>query len=143
MIGELFSADVLEKVFSPYVWEKVGPLLRKHGRSYIGIERPKGYRRQSALKACYRNAALIAYRGEATYVEGVCYNGRYGFHFHHAWVTLDRKNAIDPTLPNAPEYKYFGIEFPAELVAAKIISNNNYFSPLLDNPDVDLAFWEA
>jgi hypothetical protein len=59
----------------------------------------------------------------------------------HAWVTLDGKHAIDPTL-HAPEFSYFGIEFPAKLVAQKFISNGNHFGPLLDDPEI-MAVLEA
>jgi hypothetical protein len=44
-------------------------------------------------------------------------------------------SAIDPTLPDAPEPEYFGIEFPFELVA-QLISRDGYVSPLLADAEI-------
>jgi hypothetical protein len=40
------------------------------GQPFIGIERPKGYRHQRAIKQCFWNAADAAMGGRGTYVEG-------------------------------------------------------------------------
>ena len=46
----------------------------KYGRANIGIERPKGFRRQRARKHCFMNAADAALRGRGQYVEGYALN---------------------------------------------------------------------
>jgi hypothetical protein len=78
------------------------------GRPFIGIERPKGYRHQRAIKQCFWNAADAAMRGRGTYVEGFVVTPDDWWPFHHAWLTLDGQHAIDQTLPDAPKCHYFG-----------------------------------
>jgi hypothetical protein len=40
-----------------------------HGRPYIGVDRPKGYRKRKP-KQCFWNAAHLALTDRGTYVEG-------------------------------------------------------------------------
>jgi hypothetical protein len=85
-----------------------------HGRPYIGINRPKGYRKRKD-KQCFWNAADLALSDRGTYVEGYASTPR-GV-IHHAWVTLDGVHAIDPTWRDPAECYYVGIAFPKEIVA--------------------------
>jgi hypothetical protein len=112
-----------------------------HGRPYIGISRPKGYRHQRRVKECFWNAARLAIGERGTYVEG------FGTHdddvrgpIHHAWITLDGVHAIDPTW-NIPANKiagmsYVGIAFPTEIVArhmAHYIREERSWKPLMED----------
>jgi hypothetical protein len=107
------------------------------GQPFIGIPRPKGYRRQRAQKKCFWNAADVALRGsgQCQYVEGFALSSR-DFHcFHHAWLTIDGRFAIDQTLV-ATEHNYFGIVFPmsALTVAWARCRDRGWWTPLLE-PD--------
>jgi hypothetical protein len=87
-------------------------IVLEYGRPFIGIARPRGYRRQWMVKQCFRNAGILADEGRGTYCEGfVLGPPDFLFPIHHAWITLDGKTAIDVTLPNASECWYFGIPF--------------------------------
>jgi hypothetical protein len=78
--------------------------LLDHGRPFVGIARPKGYRRLRRVQHCFFNSLTIAtdecgtYPQGGTYVEGyaISRDGR-GVPLHHAWITLDGTNAIDVT----------------------------------------------
>jgi hypothetical protein len=92
-------------------------LVLEYGCPFVGIARPKGYR-QWTRKQCFRNAATLADRGQGIYCEGfVISPGSSCQPFHHAWITLDGKEAIDVTLPDAAENLYFGIPFPEKVFA--------------------------
>jgi hypothetical protein len=109
------------------------------GKPFIGIERPKGYRHQRAIKQCFWNAADAAMEGRGTYVEGfVITPADSSWPIHHAWLTLDGQHAIDQTYPNAPKCYYFGIPFSAKAVG-KAIVKRGYCAPLL-GPDYPSAF---
>jgi len=88
----------------------------KYGRSFVGIERPKGYRPR-APKNCYQNAGDLACTGRGQYVEGFAISGNTGACCQHAWITIDGVHAIDVTWRNAVQCHYFGIVFPAEVLA--------------------------
>jgi hypothetical protein len=88
------------------IWQAVAD----HGRPYIGIDRPKGFR-QRALKQCYANAGRLAMAGRGIYVEGFATISQ-GDITPHAWITLDGLHAIDPTWSMAPSHFYYGIQFP-------------------------------
>ena len=118
---QLKLKEALAKVQDPVEIELIRAVIRKlgniereslvleYGRQFVGIARPKGYR-QWTRKQCFRNADILADRGQGTYCEGfVLAPPDYFMLIHHAWITLDGKSAIDPTLPNAPECRYFGI----------------------------------
>jgi hypothetical protein len=112
-----------------------------HGREYVGIERPKGYRRQWTRKECFRNAyGLAVVRNRGTYVEGFV-RGKVGADpliIHHAWITIDGVHSIDPTLPDAPEYLYYGIPFSNEIAARAMLARGYYYGVLdllVEKPD--------
>jgi hypothetical protein len=105
-----------------------------YGRPFIGVDRPKGYR-QRRKQACFGNAATLAFTGRGTYVEGFVTRKDGGLIIPHAWVTLDGEQAIDTTLPDAPEHFYFGIPFPKELVVEWCVRRRNVAYELLDSDD--------
>jgi hypothetical protein len=79
-----------------------------HGRFYVGIIRPKDYRKR-AKKRCFYNAV------------------------HHAWVTLDGVHAIDVTWDDPPDCHYFGIAFPKEIVSRYGYSQGSWVSMLSED----------
>jgi hypothetical protein len=100
-----------------------------HGRPYVGIGRPKCYRKR-ADKACFFNAADLAMQDRGTYVEGYASFGG-GFPIYHAWITLDGVHAIDPTW-RCPADRYVGVAFPAEIVARHGL-DGRYWKPLMED----------
>jgi hypothetical protein len=107
-------------------------ILLEHGRPFAGIARPKGYRRQWALKSCYRNAAELAIRGRGTYVEGLATLSHDStLLLPHAWITVDGMDAIDQTWPRGENYEYFGIPFATETLA-RLLASRKYYGPLLE-----------
>jgi hypothetical protein len=106
--------------------------LKKSGKEFTPIERPKGYRRQRRLSDCFHNAADIALRDHnATFVEGVAWD--MGCGFHHAWITLDGEHAIDQTWPT-PGAAYFGIAVPTKQLA-HVIARTAYHGSILTKLD--------
>jgi hypothetical protein len=101
-----------------------------HGRPYVGMSRPKGYRKQAA-KRCFWNAAKLALDNRGTYVEG--YASFHGTSIHHAWVTLDDEHAIDVTWDNPADCHYVGIAFPKEIVSRYGPSQGCWVSLLSDS----------
>jgi hypothetical protein len=67
-----------------------------NGKDYKPAVRPKGFRHQRKMKACFQNAAMTAIDGRARYVEGIA-QSLAGDWMHHAWVTIDGEHAIDQT----------------------------------------------
>jgi hypothetical protein len=103
--------------------------LLDHGKEYVGIERPKGYRRQRRIKDCFRNATEIALKGNgATYVEGVAWD--MGCGFHHAWIRLDDEHAIDQTWPT-PGTRYLGIAVPLKELC-HVLSRTGYYGSIIE-----------
>ena len=91
--------------------EEADRLILKYGRPFVGIKRPKYFRRRAA-KACFSNAYTLTMEKGGTYCEGVAVGKSLGF--HHAWITLDGEDAIDVTLPDAQDHSYYGIEFRSD-----------------------------
>jgi hypothetical protein len=85
------------------------------GKYYKPVARPKGFRHQRKMKACFQNAAMTAIDGKARYVEGIALFGD-KYWAHHAWVTIDGEHAIDQTWTE-PGVRYVGIEFSAKQIA--------------------------
>jgi hypothetical protein len=115
-------------------------LVLEYGRPFVGIARPKGYRRQWMVKQCFRNPGILADTRRGTYCEGfVLTPPRYSLCIHHAWITLDGKTAIDVTLPDAPNYRYFGIPFsgPAFARLHTLLALENGVWPSYLNPPID------
>ena len=106
----------------------------KHGRPFIGIERPEGYR-QGKPRACFGNAATLALQDRGTYVEGFALSQ--GHLVHHAWIALDDVHAIDTTWPNAPDCHYLGVPFSTRTVSAWAMHHGGYALPLLSFTEPD------
>jgi hypothetical protein len=116
-------------------WEREGfeapraylqKVVLDHGREYVGIERPRGFRRQWARKQCFRNAAVVAMGGQATYVEDYAMSGTSGLLFEHAWLTVDGVHAIDQTLPDALATEYLGIPFATAVLGRALVTHHHY-----------------
>jgi hypothetical protein len=45
-------------------------IVLEYGCPFVGIARPKGYRRRRMVKQCFRNAGILADEGRGTYCEG-------------------------------------------------------------------------
>jgi hypothetical protein len=103
--------------------------LFARGKWYAGIKRPKGYE-QGAEKQCFYNSQMLALDGRGRYVEGVVYCHRSGRGFHHGWITLDGKRAIDVTL-DVEAHTYFGVKFPTRIIK-KRMAESGYCEPILD-----------
>jgi hypothetical protein len=78
------------------------------GRPYRGIVRPKEFRHRPP-KACFRNAARLAFDGRGDYVEGFAISRLGSGPIHHAWITVNGHDAIDVTWGNPESCAYFGI----------------------------------
>ena len=105
------------------------------GRPYIGLERPKGFRK-GRNKECFINADRLANEGKGTYVEGFAISPDWDKLIHHAWVTTDGSNAIEVTWKHqANACHYFGIPFPLPILARWEI-RLNYFGVLDCEPSV-------
>jgi hypothetical protein len=109
MLADPTEIALVTRVMSGFGDARMNTFL-EYGRPFVGIGRPKGYRRQRMFKQCFRNAGILADEGRGIYCEGVGLNGN-RFLFHHAWITLDGHTAIDVTLPDGPDHEYFGIPF--------------------------------
>jgi hypothetical protein len=99
----------------------------RFGRPYVGIARPKGFRRQRARKQCFMNAAELALSGRGAYVEGFATPALSRSRpVPHAWITLDGEHAIDQTWPDADRCQYFGIPFSNEVLIKAMNRRGNY-----------------
>lgn len=133
-------------------------VLRRHGKSFKPVSKPVDVPGYNAPGYCFRNAALIALTVPSyRYVEGVCWWRRAEHSFHHAWVTDNGINAIDPTIEDHPspllsvhDYRYFGLEYPTMVLVAAIkrgflygIFDGNNDALLLPNfTPSPLSFWD-
>ena len=66
------------------------------------------------------------------YCEGYCWKSFSDFAFPHGWF-LDRAQpylAIDTTLPNDPDYRYFGVPIQSSYVRRYTCSTGEYGSVL-------------
>lgn len=106
-------------------WEFIGApallqrFVLRNGKSYTPTKR---IGRRGIPKQCFDNAAravLRKDRADWSYVEGFAiHRDTPIIAFHHAWVTTDGTNAMDPTLSDAAEYDYFGITFNRDTLLA-------------------------
>jgi hypothetical protein len=108
-------------------------LVLAHGREFVGVRRPKGFRLMRA-KACHSNAWRLALEGRGDLVEGfsMCRSGGLAYPFHHSWVCLDDGSLVEPTLKDPEGHLYLGIRFRPELFQELMMA-------LDDNPD--FGFW--
>lgn len=85
-------------------------LVLKFGREFKMTQRPTGMP-LGQTKKCFSNAANLVEKNKVMYVEGYASSG--GPPFHHAWISLDGRNAIDVTIrERIEEITFFGILFP-------------------------------
>jgi hypothetical protein len=113
---------------------KVEEAVLEHGRPFIGIKRPKGYR-LGPVRDCCVNAGDLALRGPGIYVEGFAMT-KFNYLIQHAWITLDGVQAIDVTLREHPsDVLYFGIPFSLEVLLRWICKRGHW--TLLDALDTD------
>jgi hypothetical protein len=103
-----------------------------HGRPFIGVSRPKGYRQRGA-KRCFANAGDLALCERGIYVEGFALGpDDRGIAIHHAWITLDGVHAIDVTwVRQASDCHYYGIPFSND-VLERLLLRRKYWGPVLD-----------
>ena len=115
-------------------WEFIGhhALLQRfvlrNGQEYAPTKR---IGRKMEMKQCFANSYKTVFRNpDWSYVEG------YAIHrtnpimaIHHAWVTTNGSDAMDPTL-DAAQYEYFGIAF--DRMAMITETARNRFFGLLD-----------
>jgi hypothetical protein len=107
----------------------------KHGRPFIAIGRPTGYR-LGRVKQCYANAGKAACAEKGIYVEGFAMDSKR--FFPHAWITLDGIHAIDLTLRDpVNNFFYFGIPFCVDVLEEWRARRGNR-GRLLDAMDDDL-----
>jgi len=102
-----------------------------HGRPFVGVGRPKGFRKR-ADRQCFYNAWSSAIRGGGEYVEGYALpNNDWGTPVHHAWITLDGVHAIDQTW-RVPGQAYIGIQFPRK-IASRYCIEGRYCKPAMED----------
>ncbi len=66
-------------------------------------------------KQCFKNAILAGARHNYKYyVEGYVILPKIPFPIHHAWLSNDGIHAIDPTLNDERNRKYYGIKYDRE-----------------------------
>jgi hypothetical protein len=102
----------------------------QHGRPFVGIERPKGFRRRAA-KQCFHSATMLAIDGRGTYVEGYAapYHGK--LLIEHAWIMVDAVHAIDVTWIDPERAAYFGVPIPSAVLAKLLLKGTKLpLSPL-------------
>jgi hypothetical protein len=130
MLERLAAAAPSEGPWAGYTGITIELYVIQHGRSFIGIKRPKGYRRRTA-KQCFHNAAMLAIEGRGTYVQG--YAAReHGVQLpiEHAWITVDNVHAIDVTWPDSEQAAYFGVPIPTTVLGKLLCGRNGLLSPL-------------
>jgi hypothetical protein len=125
-MGDVVSADIEAQLFGmATIIETLGQpssleaIVLEHGRRFEPIPLPDGVE-LGAPKNCFTNAMAVVLGApdelDYRYVEGYCWRpGVSLLLFHHGWVTVDGSNvAIDPTLEDAFEYQYWGIQFETD-----------------------------
>ena len=124
-------------------WERLGhPALLdrfvlRNGKPYTGRKR---IGRKKAAKQCFMNAAHAVFQNpDWTYVEGFVTIPEMAWPIHHAWVTTDGTDAMDPTLDTAGR-EYYGVAFDTTTLRRELVKNKVY--GLLDTGvfNTDLMF---
>lgn len=79
-------------------------------------------------KECFKNSTLFAlYSGEdCQYVEGYVLKASLPIPIHHAWILDEHEYVVDPTLGWEPDAEYFGVAFPTQEVARRVVKNGFY-----------------
>jgi hypothetical protein len=118
-------------------WEFIGHaammqrFVLRNGQEYTPTKR---IGRKGAMKQCFANSYKAVHRHVRAshaldgwrYVEGYCIHREHPIlAIHHAWVTTDGSNAMDPTL-DAAEYFYFGVAFDRMTMITETARNRFY-----------------
>jgi hypothetical protein len=111
-------------------WEFVGHAALLHrfvlrnGKAYTPTKR---IGRKMEMKQCFANSyKTVLRKTDWSYVEGfTIHRERPLMAIHHAWVTTNGNDAMDPTL-NAAEYDYFGIAFDRMTMIEETARNRFY-----------------
>lgn len=109
-----------------YAFETLGhPMLMerfilRNGKTYAPRSRI-GRKRQA--KQCFANSTRFVLDNGGSYVEG--YTLGMGLPIHHAWVTMNGNDAMDPTL-EASTHEYFGVEFGKALLQRELLRKETY-----------------
>lgn len=86
-----------------------------HGREYEPGRLPAGVD-LAEPKQCFQNALDIADDDELVYTEGYFLRPGAPMLIHHAWCVTPAKTVVDPTIPDAADCAYYGIEFQVDWV---------------------------
>jgi hypothetical protein len=112
-------------------WEAIGHsallerFVLRNGKAFAPGKR---IGRKGKAKECFKNATDFVLRHrDSIYVEGYVTIPTISFPILHAWVTLDGKAVMDPTLDASEEGRqYFGISFTRETLLKEILQNKYY-----------------
>jgi hypothetical protein len=97
--------------------------ITRNGKAYTPAKR---IGRKKKAGQCYMNAAHFVFSHEnATYVEGYVIGKTLPIPIHHAWVTINGTDAMDPTL-DAEKYEYFGVPIDIATLRKELIRNKVY-----------------
>lgn len=123
MLTEMLAQDVVN-------WETLGvpSLLQRfvlrNGKAFAPVKR---IGRKGTPKHCFSNATRFALdKCSGSYVEGFALNKKLPLMpIHHAWVTINGDDAMDPTL-NSIDYEYFGVVFAESTLRRELIKLKHY-----------------
>jgi hypothetical protein len=87
----------------------------------VAHDLPKGPKKQ-----CFKNAALVALRGQMTYVEGYAVLKNLMLPMLHAWLVDDKGQIIDVTWDKPWECQYLGIAFEQDVLRRELLRNEVY-----------------
>ena len=82
-----------------------------YGEEFKSQDKPKDVD-QGPANECYRNASLVVLENpDLSYAEGFATKGTSGLSVLHAWAVDKAGNVVDNTIPDAHEWKYFGVKY--------------------------------
>lgn len=101
-------------------------IVLQHGKPFTppAAPRPKGIRK-GADKQCYRNAYLLAFQMDWTYVEGFAIPDCVPIPLQHAWVIDSQGNLIETTW-DTPGIEYFGIPLEWDFIHKTLLDTKRY-----------------
>ena len=101
----------------------------RNGQRYGGRRR---IGRRGMAKQCFMNATKRVLHNPRAYIDGWRYVEGYAIHrtdpimaIHHAWVTTNGSDAMDPTL-DATKYDYFGVAFDKPTLVGQLRQQKYY-----------------
>lgn len=103
-------------------------LLMKYGSDFE-VQR-NADREIGAPRQCYGNAFDLSADDAYLYAEGFVRSSDQP-PLHHAWCLNSTGRVIDPTLPNAEAFTYFGIAFTHEVVNRIMVREIGFIGPIL------------